>query len=183
MPVSVSKKPILTKEAQKAWNRLNRRQRAFCVAYFDCPNAAEAYRKAGYEAEAFNSAAAGAWRLLNDPDVQAVINGMLEAYKLTPELAARKLQEGLEASETRFFAHEGAIFAEREVIAWPTRMQALDMLHKILGKYKMTVPPEGYTGPLVYLPKGVEPGEMTAIEVGVPAHGPSSTQGNGTNQL
>jgi len=145
--------PVLPPEVQEAWGRLNRRQRAFCVAYFETSTASGAYRQAGFKAEAYNAAAAGAWKLLNRPDVAAVIHGMLEAYKLNPQTAARKLSEALEATETRFFAEGGQVIAEREVVDWPSRLQALDMLNKILGLYKQQ--PSGVISPsaIVVLPK------------------------------
>lgn len=147
------KQPVLPLEVQEAWNRLNPRQRTFCIAYFETSTASEAYRKAGFKAEAYNAAAAGAWKLLNKSDVAAVIHGMLEAYKLNPQTAARKLSEALEATETRFFAEGGQIVAEREVVDWPSRLQALDMLNKILGLYKQQ--PSGVISPtaIVVLPK------------------------------
>lgn len=176
----VSEKLALPPEAQDAWNRLNQRQQAFCLAYFECGNGAEAYRKAGYEAAAFNAAAAASWRLLNHPDIRTVIQAMLELYRLTPETAARKLHEALEATDTKFFTHEGQVLSEREIIDWRTRMIALDMLHKILGKYKMSAPPDGYSGPLIYLPKGFEPGSLAPVEMGA---SPALADGHGNGSI
>lgn len=45
------------------------------------------------------------------------------------------LRPGMTAHETEFFQKDGIVTDEREVIAWPIRMRALDMAFNLKGSY------------------------------------------------
>ena len=121
---------------KKTWLALNPRQRAFVLAYFaNGRNATRAYQAAGYVVQNDAIAASSAQRLLNAEKVSQVIYAILKAHRLTPEYADLKHVEALEATETKFFAHEGMVMDSRECVAWGPRLQALDMLHKIHRRY------------------------------------------------
>ena len=126
----------LPHEVKKTWLALNPKQRQFILNYFanGC-NATRAYLTAGYAVTDPDIAAASANRALNTDKVAKVIYAILKAHRLTPEYADLKHVEALEATETKFFAHEGQVLDARECIAWGPRLQALDMLHKIHRRY------------------------------------------------
>lgn len=123
-------------DVKKVWIALNARQRAFVLAYFanGC-NATRAYHAAGYEVKNDDIAAAAANRLLNSTKVSTVVYAILKAHRLTPDYADLKHAEALEATETKYFAHEGQVVDSRECVAWGPRLQAVDMLHKIHRRY------------------------------------------------
>ncbi len=99
-------------------------------------------------------AGAAASRLLRSVKVSKAISALLKAHDLTPEHASLRLFEALHATRMMFFAHQGRVVTEREIVDWGTRVEALDMLHKILGLYKSMLPePSGRPlGPVIYLP-------------------------------
>ena len=128
---------LIPDDLKATWVKLNLRQRRFVLAYFDHDgNAPAAYIVAGYQVRDGNVAAAAASRLLSTVKVSAVIYGILKAHHLTPDYANVKLFELLQATETKFFAHEGRVIERHEVVAWGPRATALDMLHKMQGRYK-----------------------------------------------
>jgi hypothetical protein len=139
------------------WNRLSPQQRKFLAFYLSLGSAIQAYQLAGYAADpnaSPNNVYAAASQVLRGIDMQAAISHVLKQRGLTPEACDVYLHEMLNATETKFFAHEGRVLDEREVIAWGPRATALDMLHKRHGLYKTQVPalPEGSRGALIYLP-------------------------------
>ncbi len=79
----------------------------------------------------------------------------LDDYNRNPDALALKLHDGLNATRTHFFAHEGQVISEREVIDFKTRATYLDIAYRLLGSYKESaaMPPGGWPGPVIYLPE------------------------------
>lgn len=62
---------------------------------------------------------------------------VLERNGLTDDSVVKKyLKPLMNANETKFFAHEGVVKDEREVVAWGPRRDGLDMYFKLKGDYK-----------------------------------------------
>jgi hypothetical protein len=52
------------------------------------------------------------------------------------QLAVEQLRAALTAMDTKFFSHEGQVVEHRDVIAWKTRLEAIEKmirLHKLVG--------------------------------------------------
>lgn len=68
--------------------------------------------------------------------LEAKFPQILEKMGLTDSSIVDKyLRPALEANETKFWADKGEVIDSREVIAWDTRMKALDMLFRLKGSY------------------------------------------------
>lgn len=69
---------------------------------------------------------------------EAITNPIHEAMQLhgiTPDYLAKKLEEELEAEETKLFAFRGEIIGERNLTDWGTRQRARIDAHKLRGDY------------------------------------------------
>jgi hypothetical protein len=73
---------------------------------------------AGY---APGSATAGK-KLEAQPDVRAAFSALIRET-VPAERIAKAIAEGIEAKETKFFAHEGMVTDQRDVVAWSERRQ------------------------------------------------------------
>ena len=63
---------------------------------------------------------------------------MKKAFKkqdITCDYLAKKLKEELESHETKFFAHQGEVIQQEDVINWATRQKARQDAHKLRGDY------------------------------------------------
>lgn len=66
-------------------------------------------------------------RSLKLPAVKQKVAELMDARpKLRDEALFKKLEEGLDAKTTKFFAHEGTVVDERETIDFPTRHKYLE---------------------------------------------------------
>ena len=73
-------------------------------------------------------------RALNSEPVKARIRELLEASpKLRVKALTRKLAEGLEATETKFFQHEGVVTDQRETVDYATRHRYLETAFELHG--------------------------------------------------
>ncbi len=66
----------------------------------------------------------------------AVQSALLQAQKragISESYLTRKLKEGLDAKETKFFAHEGVVQDSRDIIDFNTRHKYLETAHKLRG--------------------------------------------------
>ena len=64
---------------------------------------------------------------LNKPHVQDRIRDLMDANpNLTEAALAKKLEEGLQAKEIKFFAHEGEVVDERETVDYAVRHRYLE---------------------------------------------------------
>ena len=70
-----------------------------------------------------------------EKDLSSPILSALETEGISPARLAKKLNEELDANETKFFQHQGEVVDEREVIAWEVRQRARIDAHKLLNHY------------------------------------------------
>jgi hypothetical protein len=93
---------------------------------------ADAARRAGYSPHRANQSAYQAIKGL-----EGQINGLLERHGLTDDAVIDKyLLPLMNATETKFFVHQGKVISRCEVIAWGARAKGLDILGMIKGWYK-----------------------------------------------
>jgi phage terminase small subunit len=119
------------KKTGKAIDRLKPRQRKFVKAVLADPKKSlkQAAREAGY-AESTRPAK----DLLSNADVRLAFQE--EIRKAIPvERIRQRLSEGLDAMETRFFAHEGKVVQKRDVVSWEERRKYLELAVKFGGYY------------------------------------------------
>lgn len=109
---------------------ITRRQRAIARAKVKNPDATlkELAEAAGYNNES------AAWAALRSDKVKARIRLLLESSpKLKVAALTKKLADGLEATETKFFQHEGEVTDEREVVDFGTRHRYLETALELHG--------------------------------------------------
>lgn len=109
---------------------LTGQQRALARARVKDPDATlgELAEQAGYSDEH------GAWRALQTNAVKARIRQLLEASPKTKVTALlRKLAQGLNAKETKFFQHEGKVTETRDTIDYGTRHRYLETALELHG--------------------------------------------------
>lgn len=91
----------------------------------------DAALKAGYSPECAGQSGYQALKA-----IRRKMPALLDSKGLTDEALIEKyLKPALEAKETKFFAHEGIVKDERELIAWSPRLTALDMAFNLRGDY------------------------------------------------
>ena len=72
-------------------------------------------------------------RMLQRPAVKSALVQAQQAAGITDDYLTRKLKEGLDAHETKFFAHEGEVISRERVIDFGTRHRYLETAHKLRG--------------------------------------------------
>jgi len=133
LPENCEGNVLVTTEVQpaakpKRKRKLTLMQRKLAKAAAQTGNISEAGRLAGY------SHATAAHRAMKAIEPKLV--GIMEKHGLTDTFLVEKcLRPGLEAMETKFFAHEGEVVTERDVVAWEPRKAFLDMAFKLKGAY------------------------------------------------
>ena len=74
---------------------------------------------------------------LAKPHVMAALIELMDASpKLRNPALLRRLEEGLEANETKFFAHEGEVISTRDTVDYGTRHRYLDTALKLRGELR-----------------------------------------------
>ena len=131
---------------EKEERKLTLKQRAWLKAYFETFNATEAARRAGYkcrnEEHLRNIGAQNYTKLCREIEKWIDEHGFSDAH------LKQKILEGMEATETRFFSHEGRVVETKEVIPWEVRRRYIDMACKVKGLYapeKLEVEEKGGT--------------------------------------
>lgn len=112
------------------------------------------------------AASAAATKTLERPEI---VNALLAAHKaagLDETYLTKKLKEGLDAKETKFFAHNGVVQDTRDTIDYGTRKGYLELAHKIR---KDLVPDQAgtNTGAIIINVteiKGMQPAEVVDAE-------------------
>ena len=125
MPGDVGSKP-----GQKPKRAISRQMNKLARARVKNPDATlkELAAETGYRGEDT------VCRALNSDKVKARIRELLEASpKLKVAALTRKLAEGLNATETKFFQHEGEVTDEREVVDFGTRHRYLETALELHG--------------------------------------------------
>lgn len=116
--------------------KLTRKQERLARAVVRDPQAplSEIGRKSGYSGDSNQAVAGSAWRTLQIPHVKARIRELME---LNPKLhlveLTKRLEEGLGAKETKFFAHEGVVTDKRETVDYGTRHRYLETALELHG--------------------------------------------------
>ncbi len=59
----------------------------------------------------------------------------LDKQDITCDDLAKKLRAELDSKETKFFAHQGQVIEQEDVINWATRQKARMDAHKLRGDY------------------------------------------------
>ena len=74
---------------------------------------------------------------MNSKNVISYMGELMEGRPgLKDEALLIKLEEGLEAQETKFFAHEGEVQDERTTTDYPTRRGYLELALRLKGRMK-----------------------------------------------
>jgi hypothetical protein len=102
-------------------------------------------------------------------DVKQVFARVIRAI-IPPEFIAKAIAEGMQATETKFFAHEGVVQDEREVPNWPERRQYLELAAEYGGYHTGGEDGQGQrSGVILILPGqpqiGKEPSQATDIVI------------------
>lgn len=95
---------------------LPERKRRYVEARVEGKSKRQASVAAGY---AVNTPAK---RIEAQPDVRQAFAALIRET-IPPEQIAKAIAEGISAKETKFFAHEGKVQDERQVVAWSERRQ------------------------------------------------------------
>ena len=91
----------------------------------------KAGEEAGYPAGGAESQACQA---LKSPSAQELFRrAMARVNELRPDALVEKLAQGLTATQTKFFAHEGQVVDERECVDYGTRLSYLSLAAKLSG--------------------------------------------------
>ncbi len=98
--------------------------------YIRTGNAKAALKK--YKPE-IRQPAAAVNRMMSRPAVQSALMQAQKRAGISESYLTRKLKEGLNAKETKFFAHEGVVQDSRDVIDFNTRHKYLETAHKLRG--------------------------------------------------
>ncbi len=76
-------------------------------------------------------------RELTKPHVAAAMREQMDRRpKLISDALLERLEEGLEAKETKFFAHEGEVISKRETVDYGTRHRYLDTALRLRGELR-----------------------------------------------
>lgn len=114
--------------------KLTRREYKFLVALRKGKNGQQAALTAGYSPKNPDQSAHQVMKNIERKggfDVYA-------AMGLTRDQFIQKnLVPALNATETKFFAHNGKVISKREVVNWQARLRAQDMTYQIAGEYKV----------------------------------------------
>jgi signal recognition particle subunit SEC65 len=113
-----------------------------------------------------------AYDALNSKGVKSRMEMLMDARPaLKDEALLVKLEEGLEAQETKFFAHEGEVVDERTTTDYPTRRGYLELALKLKGRMKEQREVSGPNGgpiptapaPLLAALSGMSKAELMAV--------------------
>lgn len=122
--------------------KLTKKQEAIARACVKDPNASlsELGEAAGYSGETKQIIASNAWKAINTPSVKDRIRQLMERHKDTSLDGLHKtLAAGLNASEVKFFQHEGRVTDKRVTVDHGTRHRYLETaleMHGALDKDK-----------------------------------------------
>ncbi len=95
-------------------------------------------KRAGYEGKG-HGIVRNTWNTLNKPHVKARVKELMDA---SPKLAVpnllKKLEEGLNAKDTKFFQHNGEVTDERQTVDHVTRHKYLETALELHGVKERT---------------------------------------------
>lgn len=113
----------------KKSKKLTLKQKKFVKAYIENGNGTKAAEIAGYKHP--NPQASQTLAKLSDNDE---FIAMMEKAGLSDKLLLKKLREGCNADDTKFFAFEGTVIDERTTTDFPTRHKYLETAFKLRGR-------------------------------------------------
>jgi phage terminase small subunit len=108
--------------------KLTHLQRKAIVEKLKGKTDSRAARDAGYSPATAHRASID---VFGKPVVQAKFAEIMERAGITDELLAQRLREGLDAKETKFFAHKGVVKGKRTVVANSERRLTAELVCKI----------------------------------------------------
>ena len=111
-------------------NDLTPRKRKYVKGIVEGKTKKQAALDAGYA----ESTAEKAKTHIETPDVRIAF-AVLIREAVPAELLAKKIQEGLEAIETKFFQKDGEVVDSRDVIAWSERRQYAELAAEYGGYF------------------------------------------------
>lgn len=107
---------------------LNLRQRKYVEGIVDGKTKKQAAVEAGYSTSTAENAAA----IIEGPDVRAAFEKLIRR-NVDPNKIVQRLTEGLDASETKFFQHNGRVIETREVVDYARRREYIALAAKLGG--------------------------------------------------
>ncbi len=89
---------------------------------------------------------------------------------IPPEVVAKAIAEGLVATETKFFSHEGVVQDQREVPDWSERRQYAELAAEYGGYHQPAKDDRGQggSGPILILSAGVQHTQINLMAIDVP---------------
>lgn len=124
-----------------AKQHLSARQERLARARVRDPNATlyELGDAAGYKGPSKSVVSVSAWRAVNNPNVKARIRELMELRPAT-QLGGllNTLEDGLQATETKYFSHQGKVVDKRVTTDYATRKGYLDTALELHGAKERT---------------------------------------------
>ena len=147
-------------------------KRRYVEARLEGKSKRQAVVAAGY---ASGSATVGK-KLEAQPDVQAAFSALVREA-VPPEHIAKAIAEGISAKETKFFAHEGKVQDQRDVVAWSERRQYAQLAAEYGGYYAPDKGDQVQGGGVILLlpgpPKPAQVIEATVVDAPAEEDGPT----------
>ena len=109
---------------------LSPKREAFCLAYAECGNATQAYKRAGYKVKNDNSAAASSAALLKNPKIQARLREIYDKIESEKIMGPEEMQERLTA-----IARQTARSPDDKPPDYKDALQAMNLLGKMQGSF------------------------------------------------
>jgi phage terminase small subunit len=106
------------------------RQRKYVKGVLSGKSGRQAAKDAGYSARTADRATV---QIESKPAVVQAFKAVLEKAGITDELLARRLREGVDAKETKFFAHQGKVIDKRQTVHHGERRAHVELAMKIKG--------------------------------------------------
>jgi len=109
------------------------KQRRFWKAYLETGNLAQSAKEAGARGKSSQALSMAGRHLLQA--INPSSRDLLDELGLTDQLLAKKLEEGLSATDVRIASEHGIITDERFYADHATRSRFLEMAHKLKGSF------------------------------------------------
>ncbi|NIV37871.1 MAG: hypothetical protein GWN58_53200 [Anaerolineae bacterium] len=136
------------------------KQQRFVQAILDTDNP-ETFGSPANAALAAGYAASTGKQLLNQPQVKSTLLAAMERTGITEKFLAQRLKEGLLATETKFFHHQGHVVEQREVIDYHGRVKFQEIAHRLRGDLQQEAP-QAQAALILRLPERQTPEEWQA---------------------
>jgi hypothetical protein len=130
-PASIGLAVLAKNKKPGKTRKINLRQRKFLKGKIEGKSSAQAARDAGY---AESTAMRADEQIASKPAVRGAFKKLMEAAGITDELLARRLKEGIDAKETKFFQKDGLVISKRTVVYHGERRSHLELALKLKGR-------------------------------------------------